>query len=170
MFGFRIELPAREEVLPAGEVEEGKGVITESIGTFIIATHSCDLENDQVSDVLLVGVDTAANLGLGKGGLKNIAKGNKPLAYLLPPHTSFGVTDYLVCAFNDLTIVPKKAIQTFIADANEVELEGRAFLDTSKTLFLTPPYREHFASAFAVIFARVALDQNTWERSDFPGA
>jgi hypothetical protein len=149
--------------------EDPPSLIDERVGTWIIATQSCDMDTDKI---LIVAVDTASAMKLGKDKLSAIAKGNRPLYHLLPPFREVGICDYLVCDFADAAIVPKRRILSFLERSvatPRVDVLPGADPETrgNKSVRLLPPYREHFSAAVGRAFARVALKQNTWERADF---
>lgn len=149
-------------VFDAEPSEEPPKLIRERSRTWIIATQSCD--TGDATDILLVLVQTATSMGLGKDRLKGIAKGNSPTYYLLPPDEKSGIDGYLVCDLANFAVVPKRRIISFVAGKSENPEDGTTL---KKTVQLRPPYLEHFSAALGRVFSRVALDQNTWERSDF---
>lgn len=132
-------------------------LIEERTGTFIIATQSCD--TGDANDLLVVAVNSAKSMGLGKDKLTAIAKGNRPLYHLLPPHHGFDITDYLVCDFAHFVVVPRTRVLEFIGSKSPVPHKV--------SIRLLSPYREQFSSALGAVFSRVAIQQNTWERTDF---
>jgi hypothetical protein len=135
----------------------------------IVVSQSCDLANDKIPDVLLAQVadwQTACaamikagnQFAQGKKFRKALVEGHIPSLHLLhkhgEPELSWSIVD-----FHRLFVVPKALV---------VDCARRQ----GKRLRLCPPYREHFAQAFARYFMRVGLplDARAFESEGAPQA
>lgn len=123
----------------------------------IIVTQSCDLDNAKITNLLLARVTTwadfaAAQFAAGNTAVKstsfrrNLIRGEIPPLMLLHAREPQPGLDWSVVDFRELHIVDRSRIDDF------VDLPGNR-----RRLRLLPPYKEHFAQAFARFFMRVGL-------------
>ncbi|TVP74971.1 MAG: hypothetical protein EA340_00585 [Nitriliruptor sp.] len=123
----------------------------------IIVTQSCDLENSKVANILLARVITwadfaAAQFAAGNTAVKsgsfrrNLIRGDIPPLMLLHARQPQPPLDWSVVDFRELHVVDRARIDEFVDQPG-----------SRRRLRLLPPYKEHFAQAFARFYMRVGL-------------
>jgi hypothetical protein len=148
------------------ELQGGSGGVpvlaTTTTGTlpaaYIIGTHSCDLIDGGVTNVLLVPVARiSATPYDSKGKARDIAKGRTELIHMLAPAAEFGLTEYLICSFGAIEFSSRENVLAFSTGGGT-------------TFRLRSPFLEHFAHALGRSVSRIALPdgQTCIERSDWP--
>lgn len=123
----------------------------------IIVTQTCDLENDKVRNILLARVVSwadfaTAQVAAGNAAVKssafrrNLIRGDIPPLTLLHERRAQPRLDWSIVDFRELHVVDRGQIDTFVAQPGN-----------RRRLRLVPPYKEHFAQAFARFHMRVGL-------------
>lgn len=119
----------------------------------IIMTQSCDLENENLDDVILCPHFDVSQAGLGgaplgKNRQKEIRSGRFPRYSMLEAsRISEAEMGIRIVDFGRIFSLPTHYVQ------RHAENQG-------PRLRLRPPYREHLSQAFARFFMRVGLPQN----------
>lgn len=123
----------------------------------IIVTQTCDLENAKIANILLARVTTwadfaAAQFAAGNTAVKssgfrrNLIRGDIPPLMLLHARASQPALDWSVVDFRELHVVDRDRVDEFVSQRG-----------SRRRLRLVPPYKEHFAQAFARFSMRVGL-------------
>jgi len=123
----------------------------------IIVTQTCDLENAKIANILLARVTTwadfaAAQFAAGNTAVKssgfrrNLIRGDIPPLMLLHARASQPALDWSVVDFRELHVVDRDRVDEFVGQRG-----------SRRRLRMVPPYKEHFAQAFARFYMRVGL-------------
>lgn len=139
-------------VIPRNILKEGKSAEIEiTICNVIILSQSCDLEQKNISIVLVSPYTTLTDFGkrnnyyAGNQGKEALRRGYSFGYHLLNRCDTKGFeTDYLVVDFRNTYGAPLKTLTGLIKNRR-------------KRLRLLPPYKEHLSQAFARFFMRVGL-------------
>lgn len=159
------------EGLPGNEVLKGAtDIFTDDV---IVMTQACDLENKNVSNVVLCPCSTltafrqsweeerkivgkSISSDAWRSVCRSIANGfNWNLSMLNSYADGHISTEHRVVDFHEVFTVPLDFIESFLKQKDQ------------KRLRLRPPYREHLAQAFARFFMRVGLPSSVtpvWEK------
>ena len=144
-----------ESVQVAGDMAEVRSRVEFVDG--IIVTQTCDLENAKIANILLARVTTwadfaAAQFAAGNTAVKsssfrrNLVRGDIPPLMLLHARQPQPPLDWSVVDFRELHVVDRDRIDEFVGQPG-----------SRRRLRLVPPYKEHFAQAFARFYMRVGL-------------
>ena len=137
---------------PIGDISEGIELeATMQTIDVIVMTQACDLEQGNVTDVILCGLSNANEIKTKKGKtpdsgfFKGVKDGKNVSIHLLNDFNSDSVScEHRVVDLRQLYSLPLDTLKA-IAGTKEERLR------------LMPPYREHLSQAFARIFMRVGL-------------
>lgn len=137
---------------PVGDVSEDVEIeATMQTIDVIVMTQACDLEQGNVTNVILCGLSNAKAVKTNKGkapdinfftGVKN---GRNVSIHLLNKHNGESINcEHQVVDLRQLYSLPLATVKALAAKKG-------------KRLRLLPPYREHLSQAFARVFMRVGL-------------
>ncbi|MCP4967989.1 MAG: hypothetical protein GY926_22490 [bacterium] len=123
----------------------------------IIVTQTFDLANTKATEVLIARVlpwkdfaeaqYQAGNTSvISKGYIENVRRGYIPPLTILASRDARPPLPWSIVDFRELTTVPRSLL------AHHIQQPG-----SKQRLRLMPPYKEHFAQAFARYFMRVGL-------------
>ncbi len=139
-------------VPPTGDIDTGdEPEVTIQTIDVIVMTQACDLEQGNVTDVILCGISNANEVKT-KGGktpdagfFKGVKDGKNVSLHLLNEYDN----EILSC---DYRVVDLRQLYSLPLDTLKVIAKKRG-----NRLRLLPPYREHLSQAFARVFMRVGL-------------
>jgi len=113
----------------------------------IVASQSCDLAHEKLEHVLLCKVWLCSELSRDFP-LEDARRGNLPAYHLLNECRLDSLDrEFRIVDFREMCALPLLFLKEFMRQSG-------------KRLRLLPPYREHFAQAFARFFMRVGLPQD----------
>jgi hypothetical protein len=139
----------------------GQGVIRIGVGTYVVLSQTCDLENDKVQEVLLANVIAYQQLAHEVGSNARSRKFREALiqgsdiAYFLlhefagPPRLEWSVANFHQLRLADIASCRNQAS------------------NLGPRLRIIPPYKENLAQSFGRYMMRVALPQTAHSFREF---